>query len=293
MTGHSNAAPDDETVRLLDESDLDVVERLSLQVGFNQTPADWARLIRLAPDGCFAAVHGDHVAATTTTTSYSGRLAWIGMVVVDDAFRRRGIASRLVEHALQHLDSVHRIRNVALDATALGQEVYHRYGFVGQYEIHRMQGTARPVDAAGIVGSRRMTPEDLPEVVRMDSTTLGVPRDALIDDLYRSFPEGCSVVEEDGRLVAWSFRRPGARRWHIGPIGALDQQGADLALQSAWADIPGEPVELDVIDGPRREHVGERFGLSTVRSFVRMVLGPSLPEPGDTGCFATAAPELG
>lgn len=282
-----------ETIRPLREADLERLEELSGQVGFNQTRADWERLLRLAPDGCFAATRGGRVVATTTTTAYAGRLAWVGMVVVDESFRRLGIGSRLVEHALNHLDSAHGIRNVALDATVLGKQVYDRYGFVEQYQVHRLQGEASAVDATTLVGVRPMSPTDLPAVTAMESAALGVPRATLLEDLCRAFPEGCSVVEDEGRLIAWSFRRPGARRWHIGPVGARDQRAADLAFQAAISPIPGAPIELDVPEGPRRAHLAKRFALTTARSFARMVRGPSLPDPDGGSGYATVAPELG
>jgi GNAT superfamily N-acetyltransferase len=284
--------PEGEAIRLIETSDLDRLIQLSRQVGFNQTGADWERLLYWDPEACFAAIHDNKMVATTTTTSYSHQLAWIGMVIVDESFRRLGIGSRLVEHALRHLESV-GVYRIALDATGQGKQVYDRYGFRDQYEVHRMQGVATPVSNPEIGSARRMTAADLPEVTLMDAATLGVARPELHDQLFRANPAGCSVVEEDGNLIAWSFRRAGALRWHIGPIVARDQAAADVAYQAALAAIPGEPIEIDVIEGPAHAHLADRFQLATARSFTRMVLGEDLPPAAQTHCYATAAPELG
>ena len=93
-------------------------------------------------------------------------------------------------------------------------------GVVDQYAIHRLQGVAVPVDTSEVVGARPMTVADLADVVEMDAATLGVARGPLIRSLFEAGPAGCWVVEDDAGLAAWSFRRPGARRWHIGPVGA-------------------------------------------------------------------------
>jgi ribosomal protein S18 acetylase RimI-like enzyme len=281
-----------ETIRLLRRSDLDRAEQLSRRVGFNQTAADWSRLLDLGPDSCFAALREDGVVATTTTTVYSPRLAWIGMVVVDLSARRQGIARRLVDHALRHLEAG-GVETAALDATPQGKQVYDRFGFVDQYEIHRLQGPAAPVDPGAVAAARPMTEADLPEVVRMDAAGLGVTRTALLHALFRAAPDGCSVVEGDDGLDAWSFRRPGAARWHIGPVAARHEEAAHVAVEAAMAGIPGAPLEIDVIDGPGCGRLAARFGLSVARSFVRMARGASLPDPGPAGCIATAAPELG
>lgn len=282
-----------ETIRAMAHADIDQLERLRHQAGFNQTVDDWHRLLRLEPDGCFVAVHGDLIVGTVTTTVYSNRLAWIGMVIVDESSRRLGIGSRLVERALHYLDSDHRVQSVALDATASGKQVYDHLGFIDQYGVHRLQGDAPRVSAANVVGARQMHVEDLPEVIAMDSDVLGVERPRLIEELFLANPSGCSVVESDGRVAAWSFRRQGAVRWHIGPVVAVDQQVADIALSSALAAIPGEGVEVDSIEGPSHAHVAARFNLAAARSFIRMARGRSLPTSHLTTCYATAAPELG
>lgn len=285
-----DAQPSGEAIRVLRHSDLDRAEQLSRQVGFNQTAADWARLLDLGPDSCFAAVREDGIVATTTVTAYASRLAWIGMVVVDESARRRGIAGRLVGHALRHLESVDV---VGLDATPGGKQVYDAFGFVDQYTIHRLQGVAVPVDTSELAGARPMTLADLPDVVGMDAATLGVARSPLIRSLFEAGPAAGWVVEDDAGLAAWSFRRPGAKRWHIGPVAARHDDGAELAVRAASAAIPGAPIEMDAVDGPRCAHLADRFQLAVARSFVRMARGGSLPDPARSACYATAAPELG
>ena len=69
--------------------------KLKEAAGWNQTEADWRRLIKLEPNGCFAAIENDRLVGTTTTTTYGDELAWIGMVLVDPQHRRRGIATQV------------------------------------------------------------------------------------------------------------------------------------------------------------------------------------------------------
>src|SRR5262245_55297348 len=100
-------------------SDLPVVLRLRELVGWNQREADVRRILDLEPDGCFlAAVEGQP--AGTATTCVFGPVAWIAMVLVDPALRRRGIGTALMEHALAYLER-RRVQTIRLDATPLGQ----------------------------------------------------------------------------------------------------------------------------------------------------------------------------
>src|ERR1044071_5633272 len=91
--------------RLLAEPDVAEAMRLKEAAGWNQTEADWRRILRLGPRGCFAATVGGRLVATTTTTSYGRALAWVGMVLVEPEFRRRGIATALVRAALDSLEA--------------------------------------------------------------------------------------------------------------------------------------------------------------------------------------------
>ena len=115
--------------------------RLKEAAGWNQTEADWRRLVKLEPDGCFAAIENDQLVGTTTTTTYEDDLAWIGMVLVDPQHRRRGIATRLIETALAYLDG--KVAVVKLDATAEGEPVYEKFGFKTESLVERWRGTVK------------------------------------------------------------------------------------------------------------------------------------------------------
>ena len=104
---------------------------LSEEADWNQTVEDWSLLIRLGraygiPDPA------GRLVATALAVPYPSAFGWIGMVIVHEPYRRRGLASRLMERTIAEL----RDRDLVpfLDATPAGQAVYERMGF-------------RPVDA--------------------------------------------------------------------------------------------------------------------------------------------------
>src|SRR5262245_2728474 len=112
-------------IRRLTPDDVPAVLRLAGAAGWNQTDADVRRLIDLAPEGCFAACAGGEVIGTVTTTAYGRELAWVGMMLVDPAHRRRGVGTALMEVALDHLRE-RGVATVKLDATPMGRPVYER-----------------------------------------------------------------------------------------------------------------------------------------------------------------------
>ncbi len=89
------------SLRGMEQADIPTCKRLSNQVGWNQTAADWARLIAWEPLGCFVAEQAGEVVATVTTTTYESRLAWVGMMLVDTTLRRQGIGRISVARLLR------------------------------------------------------------------------------------------------------------------------------------------------------------------------------------------------
>src|SRR5438045_882532 len=130
-------------IRLLDESDISAAMQLKELARWNQTESDWRRLLRLEPRGCFCARIDGVLTGTTTAITYSSELAWIGMVLVDPEYRRRRIATRLMQAALDYLSE--RVATVKLDATPDGQPVYENLGFKVESLVERWSGRARAV----------------------------------------------------------------------------------------------------------------------------------------------------
>src|SRR5687768_9141285 len=90
-------------IRVMQQEDLLPAQALSRGTGWNQTLVDWKRLLDLTPGGCFVCSRADTTIGTVTTTAYGPTLGWIGMLLVEPAYRKRGIASALLTEAINHL----------------------------------------------------------------------------------------------------------------------------------------------------------------------------------------------
>ena len=74
----------------LSSAELDDVGALVSEARWNQIAADWRLFVEL---GCVYAAHtaAGRIVATTATLPYGDRFAWISMVLVAGAYRRRGL----------------------------------------------------------------------------------------------------------------------------------------------------------------------------------------------------------
>jgi GNAT superfamily N-acetyltransferase len=291
----------DVKIRLLGAEDLPAAMRLKEAAGWNQTEEDWLRLLRLEPRGCFAAASGGRLVGTATTTTYGGELAWVGMVLVDPEFRRRGIAARLMRAALAYLDG-EGVRAVKLDATPDGRHVYEGFGFEAELLIERwargVDGGAageRPAGAGGgrDAGSPPLDSARLAEILDLDRVAFGADRARLVELLVAQ-SAGTSLRAEGGRVKGYALTRPGALAHYIGPLVASDFETASGLLDEALARHAGRPLYIDV--KTRFESLAGGLagrGFQKQRELMRMRRGARTSAGTSAKIFAIAGPEVG
>lgn len=124
-------------LRQLSLGDLEDGLRLSTAAGWNQTAADWARVLTLPSVTTWGIEREGRIVATTTAIRYGDSLAWIGMVLTAESHRGQGLASELMATALEALSGC---RTVKLDATDQGAPLYRRFGFADEREVIRYRG---------------------------------------------------------------------------------------------------------------------------------------------------------
>src|SRR5262249_60773175 len=73
---------------------------------------------------------------------FGGRFAWISMVLVTGEYRRRGLATKLMQQAMRDLAAAKLVP--VLDATPDGREVYRWLGFQDSWGFQRLIRGERP-----------------------------------------------------------------------------------------------------------------------------------------------------
>jgi predicted N-acetyltransferase YhbS len=261
-------------IRAMTEADLPLGMRLRAQAGWNQTEADWRRYLRLGGDGCFVA-ELDGAAVGTTMTFLFGPVAWVAMVLVDEAVRGRGVGTALTRHALAFLDG-RGVRSVRLDATPLGRPIYEKLGFVAQYEVARYEGTPRPSPPVPEV--HPVGPERLDEWLHFDRAVTATDRRELLLRLFEEHPAEARYVKAAARGLGFLSARPGAKAAQIGPCVADPEAGLYL-FADAWHRYAGRRVFVDVPTGNALAvRLAEAQGLTVQRRLTRMCRGEPVCE---------------
>ena len=261
--------------------------RLKEAAGWNQTEADWRRLLLLEPNGCFAAIKDGRLVGTTTTTIY-GELAWIGMVLVEPQNRRQGIAAQLLNVALDYLNG--KVETIKLDATALGRPVYEKFGFEVESEVERWAGTS---SSTGRATQAVMDQKAVRDLLNLDRFAFNADRSKLLE---RLIDDACAspvlIRAADGALNGYALARSGTNKTYVGPVVANYPHLIETLLDRVLDQLPGQEVYIDI----NRECIVDMRVLSDrgfvkERDLVRMVKGRS--QKTSPLVVAIAGPEVG
>jgi GNAT superfamily N-acetyltransferase len=252
---------------------------LSTEAGWNQNEADWRFF--LSRGVVFGMRDGARLVATAALLPYSAGNAWISMVLVTADFRRRGIATKLVDACLEV--ATQRGLTTWLDATPAGATVYGPLGFMPTLQLRRLR-LQKPL---GFTATRPLSAGNLDALAARDSSTMGFDRSSLLSEF--SARPGSRIVSEDR---AMALVRNGRTARHIGPLLA-DRADQALALVDAVVRSETGPWLIDAV------HSQEEFlnglvqsGWNIERPFQRMRFGPAAVAPAQLP-FAVAGPEFG
>ena len=275
-------------IRPMAAADVPLGLRLCRQAGWNQIESDWRRFLSMQPQGCFVA-EMDSVPVATTVTCLFGPVAWIAMVLVEVTARRQGVATSLLKHALEFLDS-QGVESVRLDATAAGQPVYEKLGFGPEYRLTRCEGTAPPASTPSLTIAA--TTSLLSQIVGFDRRVTGTHREKMLVQLFEESPGDMRVLCREGQLEGFVTVRRGANATQIGPCIATRDAGP-LLLSDAFARWSGRRVFIDIPrDNPGAMRLVETIGLTTQRHFMRMCRGRRITDDPQA-IWASSGPEKG
>lgn len=248
-------------------------------------------LINAGGGGNFVALYHGKEAGTITTLTYQNRFSWIGMVLVDPAFRGRGIGTVMLKKAIACAKSKGVVR---LDATPQGKKLYETLGFQTGRKLVRMEWQATKKLLHPDQSCNPVSIAILPELIKADTAVFGANRDKVLTHLFHHAPQYAFYIEKRGKITAYCLGRSGSNFEHIGPITAENQNDARDLLLTAMASCHNKPVIVDVLT----ENIPWVDTLKSLkfkmqRPLIRMCLG-ELSYPGNPALqYAIAGPELG
>ncbi|MCC6265866.1 MAG: GNAT family N-acetyltransferase [Bryobacterales bacterium] len=268
------------SIRILHAGDIPRILSIAHTVGWTQTAPDLERMLRYAPDGCFGLElppEGEWqggLVSTAMAFSHGLELGWIAMVLTDPAFRGQGLASRLMEHAIQHLRErgTHWIK---LDASDLGRPIYERMGFAAENLMERRLRIASPLP---LLPSALRIEESDAMPMALDYHGFGADRGRLLRMLAGIEGARTAVLAGGG---GYAILRPNSRGSQLGPMVCENAAAAETLLRWAIEQSDGRTVQWDLIrENESARALADAYGFETHRLLHRMALaGVDAPPP--------------
>ena len=252
---------------------------LSTEAHWNQNEADWRFF--LSHGIVFGVRDGKQLVATAALQPYSAGNAWISMVLVTASWRRRGIATRLVDACLNAATKLGL--TTWLDATHDGAKVYGPLGFTPTLQLRRLRLEA-PTRVRALRPLSACSPAEF--VVR-DQRAMGFDRSQLLKEFAG---RGRSRIVSSGSAAA--LVRDGRRARQIGPLFADNHEDA-RALVDAIVQSEQGPWLLDAVHSQAEFLEGvTSAGWIIERPFQRMRFGLTTMLAAELP-LAVAGPEFG
>jgi len=255
----------------LDESLVASACRLSSQARWNQTEDDWRRLIRLKAARAMVWTDEQEVRVSYSVVRHGSQVAWIGMLLVDEAYRGRGLGKAALSSALREAQDCPL---VGLDATDLGEPIYLRKGFQTICPIVRWTGVPHalfPRDPLLHFGLQE-------RILQLDARCCGVDRSMLLKDMEGSGAVVLSI-QEGSSTAAYGVLRAGRNAAHLGPVVASSPEAFRSIMNAASGLCEGKPMLCDALSIEAGKVLAD-FGLHPARFLKRMTL------PAQPGCLA-------
>jgi predicted N-acetyltransferase YhbS len=211
----------DLVLRTMVDSDLDFAVAQTEREGWTTCRERLALLLAHEPEGGYVAeVQGARVGMARATAFASS--GWIGNVIVEPAFRGRGIGRKLVEACLDRFAALGRA-TVRLDGDPPGVPLYRSLGFVDEYESCRMVGHGPWRASASCAVD--LAEGDWPGLLALDRQVFGDDRGRLLG-LLREEARAVVVAGCNGAISGYAMLTPSRTGLQLGPCCA---SGADVA----------------------------------------------------------------
>lgn len=258
------------------QDDFAFAIRLTDTMHWDLTKKDFMFMTALEPQGCFVALDGAKRVGITTTAHFD-KIGWIGNVIVDAHYRSRGIGAKLVKDAIEYL-SEKSVDTVALYAYLDTVKFYEKIGFKVDLDFIRFAGQGIR-NRTATNATRRMTQQDLKEVIDFDRSCMGWNRERLLRRIFTDSKDLCFVARKENKPLG--FIMADWYRQEIGPLmcRVSSDDEALCLLKNVLSKLANIRVRIGVSEA-RRRAVGGLVDLGFKEEFrvTLMHLGEKLPD---------------
>lgn len=236
------------------------------------------------PGGFFLGEINGEAVGMVSGVRYGEAGGFIGLYIVRQPYRGRGLGMQLWQRAMAHLSG----RSIGLDGVSERQDDYARSGFQLAWRHVRYQGKTPVTDGFRHPHLHPLGHWPAQQLLAFDRRHFGWARESFLT-AWLNQPGTLSVgLGPAHDLQAYGVVRPCAQGYKVGPLFASNPQQARAVLLSLLSQLPaGSQVQVDV--PAQHADAIELLGwlrFTPVFQTARMYLGarPSMPMDHLYGC---------
>ncbi|BCU81489.1 N-acetyltransferase [Polycladomyces abyssicola] len=233
------------TIETLTETDVHDVVRLSnlLERGYAESEI---RMILQAGNLLGHRSGEGTIVSTAAILPYQGNLASLGVVMVDYRYRRRGLATRLVQTCMDIVPEY----SVMLVATDEGKPLYEKLGFRTVDTLHRMIAGEYQYQRPAHLQMQytqfcSIDEQDLPELLKLDQEAFGADRSKFLNLRLRQAKYTSILRNHAGRCTGYALAVPTPELLVIGPVVAPDSRLAFLLIDDIARRYQGK-IQINI-----------------------------------------------
>ena len=281
-------------VRALTEADLEFAYKLNIGERWNDRKEDLLRMYNYQPDGCFIAEVKKKPVGHVFTVSY-GKLGWLGLLIVEAEYRRKGIATQLMNKAIDYL-SQHGAQTIKLEAATHVSELYRKLGFIDEYGSLRLSKTVKKPAPQKKDGSTAITKENINKIATFDKKYFGADRTKVLTSLFTENPQLCLASYDKATIEGYLMCRKAENGYNLGPFvcNPENTQTAKNLLQAGMNSLGNTTLYVGVPETNKNAvDLLTGHGFTQYSRSIRMRLGPELTNEKIRGIFAIGGPMKG
>ena len=191
-------------IREITSADANTLSSMADGVNWNVSPAECAFMTTAGNTKAFFLEVDGEVAGSAGMVTYEPQsMVFINLVIVKEKFRRKGYATKMVEHILE---LTRNYKTKRLHATPDGSKVYAPLGFQPCRTISFFATDDPHLCAPAGIGVHAMQASEVAAAVQRDAECFGFSRRELMEFNFDHFGNH-ALVSDDGKAHIWS------RRW--------------------------------------------------------------------------------
>jgi ribosomal protein S18 acetylase RimI-like enzyme len=240
-----------------------------------------------------------------STYVYSGKLAWIGNVVVSEESRHLGVGTMLIKHAIRCMRK-EGVKTIRLYSYLKSEPLYEKLGFTREGVV----GVFSKKSSHGKPAKGASPPEkqldllfgdqiDMQQLVDFDSNCFGSDRQKVLAAMIRTKGVSCFAKTSDRtrrRIIGYIMVSEAKRECEVGPF-VCDPEHRDVAedLIKAVSSRYGEKkiVLAGSLENSTSIEILQRLGFTKTMDVIRMRKGRDLYNGKPAWIFAVGGLEKG